>query len=68
MFVTKLPRGHWRTLACLVWDTWGKYMFSPTHRVMKTTKDFISITPNLRAALSDWHTLIQKLGPTPTPV
>ena len=35
---------------------------------MITTKLFIPITPNLRTALSDWRTLIQKLGATLTPV
>ena len=46
----------------------GKDLLYPIHRSMRKTKAFIPTTLNLRTALSDWHTLIQKLGDKPTPV
>jgi len=35
------------------------------HRALKTTKDFIVITPELRQTLKDWRTLIQHMTSKP---
>jgi len=39
----------------------GKGLFSPVHRTLKTPKDFIVMTSELRQTLQDWRTLIRHM-------